>query len=262
METKLIFFDIDGTLLDEETFCVPASTQQAIAKAQANGHLCFINTGRPISTIDKVITDIPFDGYICGCGTYIEYQGKPIFHVKIPAEKQKLVIEKSYECHIDTVLEGRNGVYFPHKTFHPFVGGVEQRYIEQKFPVFKYNQHDIVPFDKYASWYDEHSDVDTFKEALQNDFDFIQRDIDFLEIIPLGYSKATGIQMIADYLNIPVENAISIGDSTNDLPMLEFTKESVAMGNSNPLLFDVVTFITTDIRDNGIENALKHFKII
>lgn len=149
---------------------------------------------------------------------------------------------------------------FLNKTFHPFVGGVEQRYIEQKFPVFKYNQHDIVLLINTLHGMMNILMLTLLKKLYKKTLILSNVMFDFLEIIPLGYSKATGIQMIADYLNIPVENAISIGDSTNDLPMLEFTKESVAMGNSNPLLFDVVTFITTDIRDNGIENALKHFK--
>ena len=73
MDTKLIFFDIDGTILDEHTHTVPLSAINAIKKAQQNGHQCFINTGRPRSTIDKIITDLPFDGFICGCGTYIEH---------------------------------------------------------------------------------------------------------------------------------------------------------------------------------------------
>ena len=61
---------------------------------------------------------------------------------------------------------------------------------------------------------------------------------------------------------MPHDSTISFGDSTNDLSMLIHTKESVAMGNSNPILFDKVTHITTDIDENGIENALKHFHII
>ena len=44
--------------------------------------------------------------------------------------------------------------------------------------------------------------------------------------------------------------------------MLTYTKESVAMGNSNPVLFDYVTYITADIEDDGIYNALKHFNVI
>ena len=50
--------------------------------------------------------------------------------------------------------------------------------------------------------------------------------------------------------------------TTNDLPMLSYTKESVAMGNSHPLLFDLVTYRTKHIKADGIEHALKHFHII
>ena len=40
------------------------------------------------------------------------------------------------------------------------------------------------------------------------------------------------------------------------------TKEAVAMGNSNPILFDKVTYITTDVDKDGVANALKHFGLI
>jgi hydroxymethylpyrimidine pyrophosphatase-like HAD family hydrolase len=43
--------------------------------------------------------------------------------------------------------------------------------------------------------------------------------------------------------------------------MLEYTKESIAMGNSNPVIFDHVTYKTTDINDDGVYNALKHFEL-
>lgn len=44
--------------------------------------------------------------------------------------------------------------------------------------------------------------------------------------------------------------------------MLKYTHDSVAMGNSNPLLFHEVSYITTDVDNHGIFNALKHFQII
>ena len=84
----------------------------------------------------------------------------------------------------------------------------------------------------------------------------------FIEVVPKDCSKATGIQTFIDLIGASIDDCISIGDSTNDLPMLTYTKESVAMGNSNPVLFDYVTYITTDIEDDGIYNALKHFNVI
>lgn len=262
METKLIFFDIDGTLLDEKTFTVPESTRKALQLAQQNGHQCFINTGRPICSIDKVITDIPFDGYICGCGTYIEYHEHEIFHVELSQEKRLKIVEKAIEYGVDAVMEGKNGVYFPITMQHDFIKGIEEHYREQGFPIFTYSAHDDIPFDKFACWYDENSDIEAFKELLVNDFHIIQRDTDFLEVVPLPHSKATGIQYLAEYLKKSLDDTISIGDSMNDLPMLTFTKESVAMGNSHPSLFEKVTYITTDIQNEGIYNALKHFQLI
>lgn len=69
MDKKLIFFDIDGTLIPEGDTEITKSAVEAIKRAQENGHLCFINTGRPIGTVSSNIMDVSFDGYICGCGT-------------------------------------------------------------------------------------------------------------------------------------------------------------------------------------------------
>lgn len=76
---SIIFFDIDGTLLSETTHIVPESTKLALKKAKDNGHLLFINTGRASSNIDNYIKDFEFDGYVCGCGTYIEFKNKELF---------------------------------------------------------------------------------------------------------------------------------------------------------------------------------------
>lgn len=262
MNTKLIFFDIDGTLLDEKTMLVPHSAKEAILKAQENGHHCFINTGRTQCAIDPVIREIPFDGYIYGCGTHIEYFNKDIYYHELNLEIRKKIIEMAIDCHVDCVMEGRNGIYFPVKIRHPFVQQIQKRYQELHFPINQYTREDLFSFDKMALWYDKQSDIETFKSFISLDFDIIQRDIDFIEIVPHTCSKATGIQRIAQYLNISLDDTISVGDSMNDLPMLTLTKESVAMGNSHPLLFNQVTYITTNIDQDGIYHALKHFHII
>ena len=81
-------------------------------------------------------------------------------------------------------------------------------------------------------------------------------------MVPKGYSKATGIKFLEEYLNIPLKDCYAIGDSSNDLSMLQYVPNSIAMGNSDPLLFDLVSFVTKDIEDDGIEYALSHYKII
>ena len=73
MKRHMIFFDIDGTLLDEKVGIVPESAVRALQKAKENGHLIFICTGRCKAIWPKNILDIGFDGVIGGCGTNIYY---------------------------------------------------------------------------------------------------------------------------------------------------------------------------------------------
>ena len=57
MNRKILFFDIDGTLVTAPPCTVPESTVQAITQARKNGHLCFINTGRTRVIIPKESAD-------------------------------------------------------------------------------------------------------------------------------------------------------------------------------------------------------------
>lgn len=261
-DKKIVFFDIDGTLIDETTHTVPQSAIDAIHKAQENGHVLIVNTGRPSVAVDKVIKDIGFDGYLCGCGTYIEYKNEVIFHHTLEERLRKEVIEQIFNYNMQGVIEGTEGVYFRDGGTHPFFIESYEYYEEQGFPVYYFGQEDVVPFDKFVVLYTAEDDVEGFKDFAKDKFSLIQRSDTFIELIPKPFSKATGIQFIIDYLGMSLDQTISIGDSTNDFPMLTYTKESVAMGNSNPVLFDQVTYITTDVDKDGIANALKHFGLI
>ena len=65
----IVFFDLDGTLIsDDEAYIIPDSAVNAIHKAQENGHLMYVDTGRTVMNVEQRIRDIGFDGYVCGCG--------------------------------------------------------------------------------------------------------------------------------------------------------------------------------------------------
>lgn len=262
MDRKVIFFDIDGTLSTETDFTVPESTKKAIKLAQARGHILMVNTGRTICLIEDVIKELGLDGYICGCGTHIFYHDQEVFHKTLSLDLRTRIVNHAIELGLDAVFEGPEKIYFPEMIKNPFVKSIKTRYAKNGVCVAEYHQNEDVDFDKFTAWYKSEDDINAFKECFKDDLDYIQRAEDFIEVVPKNYSKATGIQTFIDLIDASLDDCISIGDSTNDLPMLTYTKESVAMGNSNPILFDYVTYITTDIEDNGIYNALKHFHII
>lgn len=51
---KIVFFDIDGTLIDDATQTLPESALEAVAALRRQGHLAILNTGRPYSHIDPL----------------------------------------------------------------------------------------------------------------------------------------------------------------------------------------------------------------
>ncbi len=74
MERKLIFLDIDGTLVD--AFASPSKrVAEALQKAREHGHLLFLCTGRSMPIISSDILDLGFDGVIASAGGHIEVGG-------------------------------------------------------------------------------------------------------------------------------------------------------------------------------------------
>ena len=72
MSKKIIFFDVDGTLVDVRPAreYVPESTIKAVRETRKKGNLCFLCTGRSLAEIYPHILDVGFDGII-GAGVVI-----------------------------------------------------------------------------------------------------------------------------------------------------------------------------------------------
>ena len=262
MKRHMIFFDIDGTLLSEEEGIVPESAVRALQQARANGHLIFICTGRCKAIWPQEILDIGFDGVVGGCGTNIYYHGEELFHATIDRGLQRQIADDLFRYHIDGVLEGRSSSYFRKDSWIPVVKQIFQENGKFVFDCQLYWDEEELDFDKMALWFDGSSDMAAFKEKYEDRFDFILRDPTFYEIVPKGYSKATGIEYLCKYLEIDREHTIGVGDSTNDLPMLEYTGISIAMGNGNPDIFSAVDYVTAAVMEDGIEKALRHYSLI
>lgn len=262
MKTNIIFFDIDGTLFNEKTYTIPDSAKAALKKVQENGHLIFINTGRTIIGIDDCVKELNFDGYICGCGTYIEFKNKELLHRDLGVNLSKQIADKLREYNIDAILEGKNDIYYDINIYSEEVLRIKERHIKEEFYKGKTFDDPKINFDKLVIWTNKNSDFERFHEDFKDIFEFIHRGEGFYELVPFGFSKASGIEYLIQHLDINHKNTYAIGDSTNDLAMLKYVQNSIAMGNSTPILFDLVSFVTKDIEEDGIYYALKHYNII
>ncbi len=264
---KLIFFDIDGTIITDGPgeHIIPGSFPETLSALQKNGHLCFINTGRAFSEVDDVIRRLPFDGYICGCGTYIEYKGKTLYSYTIPFETGNEILRSLNDCHLSWLLEGTRHVYYsslPYQTRIQEFKDEHSQMIPEAFRIITPEQERDIEFDKFCICLDKNHQFDKFYEQYKGILTFIDRKGGFYEIVPKGHSKASGIAFLENYFGVPREDTISIGDSANDLPMLEYTGFSIAMGNSSSEVFDIADYVTDSVMEDGIYHAMKHLGLI
>lgn len=265
---KVVFFDIDGTLIDPKTdFQIPESAIGAIQKLRKAGHLAVVNTGRTASFMENCILDAGFDAMIYGCGTMITYRGEELMHVSLEKNVIDRLIDLLRKCRIDGVLEGKEKCYFDYQgeIYNP-----EFKKLSQAAAYIRGDFEHVEAVDKLYVRKGEYSDFDRFYHEFKDELQFIDRGKGFYELVPVGYSKATGMEYLIDYLKrqelgkesgrtVSMDFTYSIGDSTNDLPMLEAAGTSIAMGNSMKEILGKVTHVTKNIEDNGIMYAIENF---
>lgn len=264
-DQKIMFFDIDGTLLPENIpgAQISPGTIHAIRKARNNGHLMFINSGRCMQNIEKRFLDIGFDGVVAGCGTNIYYHGQELFHAPRSQSICRQVLELARKYRADIVFESKERMSYDHKMhYHDFCRSFLARMSARGYDLSQDVDQPGFQFDKFVIWAEEYCELQSFLDAVAKWYQIIPRGGKFYEFVPMGYSKATGIQFLLDRFRLPLSAAYAIGDSLNDLPMLEYVPGSIAMGNSHPDLFQKVSYVTTPVDKDGIQNALEHFHFI
>lgn len=259
MNQKLLFFDIDGTILNERTHTIATSTVNAIKQAKKNGHLIFINTGRTRATINTCIEELEPDGYVCGCGTYISYGNQILYHHKVSAKRCHELISLIDQQQIYAIFEASDKIFFQRDLSDAAVSKIHQLYDDAHFPLGFMDDKDV-HLDKFCIQF--YHDVSSFYQSIDHDFDIIKRSPVFSEIVPAHHSKATGIQFLIDHFHLSLDDCFVFGDSFNDEPMLSYVNHSIVMKNGDKELFDLAEYVTDDIDHDGIEKALKHYHLI
>ena len=259
----VIFFDIDGTLVDEKTQILPQSACDAIHALVARGHIPVVNTGRPYSHLDPRIRALPFAGWICAGGQEILLQGKWLKKEAIPEQWLPDVIRQVRAHGLQVVYEAEGGFYLDetHPYQHPEIEfqcalirrhGGYVRYLEEGI------EHAFVKFCTFDAPGGRRME---FAAAVEDRFVCIQRR-GMIELLVKGNSKAAGLRFVLQEMGCPIEDTMAFGDSANDLPMFDAVATSVCMGGGAPEAKAAANYVTTAVLDDGIANALRHYGLL
>lgn len=257
---KIVFTDIDGTLFSHKTNRVPPSAIEAIEKMQENGIKVFLCSGRNYYLIRKsgVLNLFHPDGLITMNGSNAIIGGNIIYRYPIPptvvdkmilfAKKLKfgLTLIEENEGHINMIDERVISAHEKYGTRFPQ---------PRTFP----DHYDRIVYQMIAF-------CDEFEESLilphLEDCKSARWDEFAVDIMLKDSDKAKGILSVLEYYGYEQENALTIGDASNDIEMLLFAGTSVAMGNGNGEAKSVADYVTDDIDNDGWAKAMAHFGLL
>ena len=108
--SKILFIDVDGTLVDYENN-LPASAVRAIRAARAAGHRVYICTGRSKAEVYPPLWEIGLDGMIGGNGSYVEDHGRVVMHQLITPAQARRIVDWLHSRGLEFYLESNNGLF-------------------------------------------------------------------------------------------------------------------------------------------------------
>ena len=259
MQYKAIFFDMDGTLTSLKTHKVPESAVEAMRLLKKRGVKIFLATGRHhLLLLNPVVNAIPFDAHLTANGQYC-YNDREVIRCRPFPRSDKEALVKLLETRPHAIMFQTRTEIFQNLTNAQIQAGTEFLGIPQ-FPV-KDAAHCL--------------DQDVFEMLLFADEE-AEREIlqvmpgscsvrwtpTFADLFEASGGKHNGIDALLDYYNIPLEETMAFGDSTNDLGMLQHVKLGIAMGNAMEEVKKAADYVTDTPEKDGIYNALKKFGVI
>lgn len=268
MKTKTVFIDIDGTLRNSKRK-LTKRTIDVLKKVKAKGINCYLTTGRPRWKTKAVCLEADMGEFI------ISTTGSDIYNLKtdevvFQQQMDKNALKKIYEIAMkhsafikfqagfDIITNKRRTPNHPYRKLLPenidqFLNNnvitqvlVEDFDIEKvkvlykeilKIKEVKITNHTKVLFDKNPNW--------TGKETA------------YIDINSPNVSKGEAVKILCDKLNLDLKDVICIGDSQNDISMLEIAGKSVVMGNAKNEIKKYADFIALSNDEDGVARFLE-----
>lgn len=256
---KAVFFDIDGTLLSFDTHKVPASTEKAIQELKSKGIKVIVSTGRSINSLDH-IKYLDFDGFITFNGGYcITKEGDVLFRKGIHATDIQSLIDHAAKNEVSFSLMSEEEI-----SIFQVTPEIASMYALLNLPVPP--QRSYADFDMgsvlQTNIFIQPEEQEEFMNNVMPNSVASRWTPLFADVNPLGQSKQIGIDIFIKHFNIYIKETMSFGDGGNDITMLKHTAYGIAMGNANPEVKAIADYITDDVDNDGIYNALAHFEVI
>lgn len=268
---RLIACDLDETLLNEEKH-ISLANKAAIAKAKKEYGVLFVPaSGRGYTSMEHVLQEL---------GVYQqkgEYTISSNGGVVIENEQFRHITFHSFDFAVAKELfaygidHGFCVQVFTARDVYGFAMDAQERewlfMFKKDAIVCEENDIDFLRDEPIVKVLFEKQDMDLLKRTAYDmrDLTSDRANVSFssnryLELNPMGVNKGVGLQELASYLHIPMEETMAIGDNYNDMEMLMAAGVAVAVANANEDIKAIADYVTTKThQDSAVAQAIAHY---
>lgn len=267
-EKKIIFLDLDGTLLNDEKN-IPDVNKEWINRALAGGHYVALASGRAIASIQKIINELHMK-HRPGCYV-IAYNGAQIYDMEQEKQIRNLSIPAEYARYL--YREADRAGYHIHTYADQYI--LAERMSPELDVYMKESGTPCILEDRETSFkrdipkvllerLDDHEGLVRFRKEhsawQQGKCVCCFSDPRYLEYSPIGADKGSAVKFLCQYLQLPEENTIACGNEENDLSMIRTAHTGVAMKNAVSEIKTAAGYITgNDNNHGGVAEAIQRF---
>ncbi|WP_242141912.1 MULTISPECIES: Cof-type HAD-IIB family hydrolase [unclassified Bacillus cereus group] len=270
---RLLALNIDGTLL-QNNGKIPKGTKEAIDFVKRKDVYVTLFTNRNFQSAHKIAKSLKLDSIlVTHGGAFISATlDKPFMQKRLSEEKTFNIVQvlEHFECNIRisherfsignrerntpnliarTVLSSADPLFYPVQ----FVDSLGDALRDHPVAAPKI---DVI----FHSQGEKERALKTLQKAFA-DIEYVECDTRRLEILPSHVSKFSGLQVLGEHLGIHVNEMVAIGDSLEDLEVIEHVGLGVAMGNAPLPLKQAADWITRSNNENGVQYMIKeHFR--
>ncbi len=260
MKKKILFFDIDGTVINsfERQSEVPLNFLRALDVLRRE---CYIvcSTGRSKSMLPESIMALNFDGFITSDGATVEFMDKILFEKYISPHNLLQIYFALHGINKDFNFETNELIYVNEVseqsaalTSSAYDVAIDKFLAINVEHLPKYKVNKLVIKDRLND-----ATKERYSKIMFDNLEMVKYEIE--ECIGCRFSdvdKVDGIKKILAYTKLRPENAYVFGDGSNDVKSFEYLENNCAMGNASEKLINVANHVSDDIRNDGLFKAL------
>lgn len=263
---RAIALDLDGTLTNHDKVVTPR-TRQALLKAQEQGAIIILASGRPTYGIVPVAECLELEkrgGYI------LSYNGGNIVNAKTGEKLFSQFLPDAVIPILYKYAKEKNHALLGYAGNEIITEMPDDPYVKEESRINKMN---IRKVDNLLDALEPHptkllmtgDPTDMIKaeeelvEILGEKMDIFRSAPFFLELVPKGIDKAQSLLRLLSKINLTPADLMAFGDGYNDLSMLKLAGVGVAMANAAPEVRADADYVTLSNEEDGVAEALLHF---